>query len=456
MSSLVQSLESALRQGPRPLADLLPRLGISRHAFGRLVRGHPHRSLRIGARKTARYALARSIPGVASPVPVFEWGHSVTEAPRHLLNLIPIEPRGFAVLPAEGGPATAYDDLPWFLHDHRPRGFLGRQIPRLYPDLHAPDDIRLWSADDVLRYATTVASSPPGSLVVGRAPLLISRHFQAPSAAAPTVAALLPLLAQRVEANLHAPTAGSSAAGEQPKLLATLTPESGPVDLIVKYSPPLGTAVGRRTADLLIAEHIAGEVIHQHHPGWAALSEVHTHANRVWLLSHRFDRTASGGRVGCVSLEAVNAELTGVYPRRWSIAARELASQKLLSRDDVARIEWLEAFGWGIGNTDMHFGNLTLGLRGTTINGVRPIYDMLPMAWMPRHGEVPRVSDLRPAPADLSSIATEAIRDFWTCVAMHADISQPFRTIAETTRSRPTKHPSPVPTPSADKTARRR
>jgi len=36
-------------------------------------------------------------------------------------------------------------------------------------------------------------------------------------------------------------------------------------------------------------------------------------------------------------------------------------------------------------------------------------HDMLPMAWMPRHGEVPRVSNLRPAPTDLSSIAADAI-----------------------------------------------
>jgi len=430
MPTSTDMLSAALLDGPQPLARLLPRLNISRHAFGRLVRAHPDRFLRIGARKTARYALARAIPGVASPIPVFEWGASRNVPPAHLLDLVPIEPCGFAVVPTNGSPTQSYDDLPWFLHDHRPQGFLGRQIPQLYPSLHAPDDIRLWSASNVLRYATTVATSPPGGLIIGRAPLMAAQHFHAPGPEAPTAAELLPLLAARVEADLHAPTAGSSAAGEQPKLFATLTPPSGRTDLIVKYSPPLDTAVGRRTSDLLIAEHIAGQVIDHHRPGWSAHSEVHEHANRVWLLSHRFDRTPSGGRLGCVSLEAVDAEFTGVYPRRWSIAARELASQKLLSREDVARIEWLEAFGWGIGNTDMHFGNLALGLRSITIDGVRPIYDMLPMACMPRHGEVPKVAELRPAPDDLAGIATAAVHDFWTAVADHPSISQDFHAIA--------------------------
>ena len=431
MSDALEVLKTARSQGPLPLSDLLPRLGISRHAFGRLVRSRPDRILRIGARKTARYALARTIPGVASPIPVFELGPAKDVPPTHLLDLVPIQPTGFAVVPADGSPARAYDDLPWFLHDHRPQGFLGRQIPHLFRDLRAPDDIRIWSASDVLRYATTVASGPTGALVIGRAPLLAARHFHAPGPEATTAANLLPQLAARVEADLHAPTAGSSAAGEQPKLLATLNPSSGRTDLIVKYSPPLDTAVGRRTADLLIAEHIAGKVIHDHHPGWSAHSEVHEHANRVWLLSHRFDRTPSGGRLGCVSLGAVDAEFSGVCPRRWSTAARALGTRKLLSRDDVARIEWLEAFGWGIGNTDMHFGNLALGLRGITIDGVRPIYDMLPMAWMPRHGEVPSVTNLRPAPGDLPPHANKAIRDFWTRVASHADISAAFRDIAD-------------------------
>jgi hypothetical protein len=394
-------------------------LGISRHAFGRLVRSQPDRYLRVGARKTAQYAAVRAIRGVASPIPVHEWGPTRDGSARHLLDLVPIEPRGFAIVPAEGGPVGVSDDLPWFLHDFRPQGYLGRQIPRMYPELEAPDDVRYWSADDVLRYATTVASGPPGALVVGNAPLVAGRLMRAEGPRAATVEGLLRELAARVEAGRDQPMAGSSAAGEQPKLLAVLEGTGGAEELVVKYSPPLATELGRRVGDLLVCEHIAGEVINAHRPGWAAESTVHEHGGRMWLFSRRFDRTAEGGRVGCVSLEAVDGEFAGVEPRRWSVAARALWDEGVLTAEDVARVEWLEAFGWGIGNTDMHFGNLALGLEGVEVRGVMPIYDMLPMAWMPRHGEVVegRVWEV---PGDLNTAAqrcSDAVAEFWSQVA---------------------------------------
>lgn len=410
-----QRLSSLLRRGPQPLASILPVLGISRHAFGRLVRSQPHRYLRVGARKTAQYAAVRTIRGVASPIPVHEWGPTRDSGARHLLDLVPIEPRGFAIVPAAGGPVGVSDDLPWFLHDFRPQGYLGRRIPRTYPELKAPDDVRYWSADDVLRYATTVASGPPGALVVGNAPLVAGRLLRADGPREATVEGLLRELSARVEAGRDQPMAGSSAAGEQPKLLAVLGGKDGTEELVVKYSPPLATELGRRVGDLLVCEHIAGEVINAQRPGWAAESSVHEHGGRMWLFSRRFDRTAEGGRVGCVSLEAVDGQFTGVESRRWSVAARALRDEGVLTAEDVERVEWLEAFGWGIGNTDMHFGNLALGLAGVDVRGVMPIYDMLPMAWMPRHGELVagRVWELPTDLAHASSTPDQAVANFW-------------------------------------------
>ncbi len=319
----------------------------------------------------------RTIRGVASPIPVHAWGPTRDRGARHLFDLVPIEPRGFAIVPAEGGPVGVSDDLPWFLHDLRPQGYLGRQR-----------DVGTWSTDDVLRYATTVASGPPGALVVGNAPLVAGRLMQAEGPRAATVEGLLRELEARVETGRNQPMAGSSAAGEQPKLLTMHEGTDGAEELVVKYSPPLATELGRRVGDLLVCEHIAGEVINAHRPGWAAASTVHEHGGRVWLFSRRFDRTVEGGRVGCVSLEAVDGEFTEVEPRRWSVEARALQAEGMLTAEEVERVEWPEAFGRGIGNTDMHFGNLALGLEGVEVPGVMPIYDMLPMAWMPRHGEL--------------------------------------------------------------------
>lgn len=68
--------------------------------------------------------------------------------------------------------------------------------------------------------------------------------------------------------------------------------------------------------DLLVCEHLAGEAINADKPGWAAQSSVHMQGGRMWLLSRRSDRTAAGGRVGWVSPEAMDGQLTGVDPRR--------------------------------------------------------------------------------------------------------------------------------------------
>jgi hypothetical protein len=121
----------------------------------------------------------------------------------------------------------------------------------------------------------------------------------------------------------------------------------------------------------------------------------------------------------------VDGEFTGVEPRRWSVAARALRDEGVLTAEDVARVEWLEAFGWGIGNTDMHFGNLALGLEGVEVCGVMPIYDMLPMAWMPRHGEVVE-GRVWECPEDLGSAEGKcwrALVDFWDRVSISSAIA---------------------------------
>jgi hypothetical protein len=40
-----------------------------------------------------------------------------------------------------------------------------------------------------------------------------------------------------------------------------------------------------------------------------------------------------------------------------------------------------------IGNTEMHFGNLSLWMSGTRVLGVVPLYDMLVLATFPIRGQ---------------------------------------------------------------------
>ena len=50
--------------------------------------------------------------------------------------------------------------------------------------------------------------------------------------------------------------AGSSAAGEQPKFMALIEREAAPLQVLVKFSPPVTTAEGGRWSDLLMCEHL--------------------------------------------------------------------------------------------------------------------------------------------------------------------------------------------------------
>jgi hypothetical protein len=81
----------------------------------------------------------------------------------------------------------------------------------------------------------------------------------------------------------------------------------------------------------------------------------------------------------------------------------------------------------------MHLGNLALGLDGVELAGVMPIYDMLPMAWMPQHNERPPLRPPRPAPADLSAEveqARPAVAHFWARLEADARVSDELRSAA--------------------------
>ena len=66
---------------------------------------------------------------------------------------------------------------------------------------------------------------------------------------------------------------------------------------------------------------------------------------------------------------------------------RALAQQRRLPAEATAQAQALLHVGRPIGNTDMHFGNRSLGVAGADIARGRftlaPVHDMLPMHWRP-------------------------------------------------------------------------
>src|SRR5437868_5203230 len=111
--------------GVMPAADLRQSLGLTQPTFSRLV-GSVRSDLVVSGRARAtQYAARRQIPGLPADLSLYE---VVGSRARPLATLSPIHPRGF-VVESDTPIAGVYPDLPWFLHDLRPAGFLGRLVP---------------------------------------------------------------------------------------------------------------------------------------------------------------------------------------------------------------------------------------------------------------------------------------------------------------------------------------
>ena len=185
--------------------------------------------------------------------------------------------------------------------------------------------------------------------------------------------------------------------------------------LIVKFTPHLETAGGRRWSDLLVAEHIAGEVLRAHGQP-AARSTYLTDSERAYLEVERFDRIGGAGRLGMVSLGALDDAFVDER-LGWPQSVAALLRAGLIDADDARRLRWLSAFGSLIANTDMHLGNASFLYGGNTRLRLSPVYDMLPMLYAPVRDEIVdrAFSALTPTPAagDQWHAALPAARTFW-------------------------------------------
>jgi len=418
-------------RGPAPAGVLCKALGISQPTLSRLVRSAGPQLIAIGRGRARVYAAPRAIRDVTAPIPIYEVCPPGQPA-RRLLTLHPIHPTGFYVEYADGS-WQLFDDLPYFLNDLHPAGFLGRMVPLRHPDLGAPRDIRIWSADQTLHYLTTHGWNLSGALIVGDH--AYTRWLECASTPMDPMgdAERSSAYPGRVADVQAAGPPGSSAAGEQPKFLATVCRDERFIPVIVKFSPPNDSAANERIADLLVAEHLALEVIHEagHR---AARSSILLADSRVFLEVERFDRVGVEHRVGQLSLEALDMEYVASDRRSWTASTEQLVAQGIVPADVLPRLRWLETFGRLIANTDMHFGNLSFQLDGLTVTDLTPAYDMLPMLYLPASGEVvPRdftPPTLGPADADIAESVIDAAQRFWRRVAADMRVSDGFRTIA--------------------------
>ena len=423
------SIRDYLERGPATSKEIQAETGLSQAAVSRQLRGMGDSVIRLQSGRSPRYAITRNAFGGDDRLPLFmvdAHGNNVAVA-----DVRPLAHGGFFVNPLTGIPPVLlgeggngiYDDLPYFLSDLRPQGFLGRQIAAELASLSDdfPPDPRHWNTSHIGRYLVSNGDDLPGNFKFGQ-----QAHLRVRRKPEFTTVNDYPALADAV---LNGAIPGSSAGGEQPKFTAYCGERSAHV--IVKFSPLGDDAVARRWRDILITEYHAAEAIHNQDLPAAEINLI-DREGRLFLESQRFDRAGEYGRMSMVSLQSVDAEFTGLGSD-WPRVMTALYRQRLVSWQHVFDAEFLWSFGRLINNTDMHLGNLSLAIAGNVFR-ILPVYDMCSMGFAPKSG-----GDVLPygfTPPALTSInlgdhvlveVKNMARNFWESVAADERISDDFR-----------------------------
>lgn len=429
-SQLILRLERGIAASP----ELEAALGLSQTVVSRMLRELITRGqiLRLGTRRGARYGLLRSIGNIGSQWDlrrIDEVGNVKSLGRLHALaageySFSPSSRNHFA-----WGGIT--DGIPYFLQDQRPAGFLGRAVPSRYPELGLPQRVIDWNDDHYLLYLTRRGTDTVGDLILGDESF--NEHIELQKRRTPIAAdaraAEFPRLAKQVMAG---GLPGSSAHGEHPKFTALLRRDGDYQHTLVKFSPPTHTAVGQRWSDLLIAEHLAHEVL----KGGgipASRSEIHHFENVTFLQVDRFDRQGLDGRIGVTSLLAIDTTQYGALDN-WIASASRLHRDRRIDAQTLRMIGLVHTFGGLIANTDRHFGNLAMFDRYDGQFRLAPIYDMLPMLFAPQNDEIlARLFEPADPTAETMAVysrARELAEQYWGLLSTDSRVSADFRAIA--------------------------
>lgn len=377
-------LRQLLRDGPESARSLASALNVSQPTVSRALLAMGDDVVSFGAARSIRYSLRdESRPLQQQPI----YRVDTDGRMRPLGQLVPVKPVGFVMQQTDGGNLHS-DGLPWWLFDMRPQGYLGRAFCRHHgPVLALPETLSAWGDSHVMAALVQQGADLPGNLLVGE---LAHRQFiNAPAPVAISRPDKPRAYARLAAAAARGDVAGASAAGEQPKFTAFVQTDHGgvqaaPAHVIVKFSELADSPVSERWRDLLLAEHLAMQVLAQ--AGIAvARTAIVDHAGQRFLEVERFDRVGSLGRRALHSLAALDAEFVG-SAGRWPDIAQALCKEKCIKPEAVKAVQLLWAYGHLIGNTDMHAGNLSFMAEHGRPYDLAPAYDMTPMAFAPQTG----------------------------------------------------------------------
>jgi len=410
--------------------EIQQRFGFSQPVISRLLAQLGDRVLVIGKARARRYSRLRDLRGLGGNFPVYAIDGEGNA--RLLGTLSSVAQTDFLWQPVDGR-EQLFKSLPWFLADLHPEGFVGRAFVRnCHQELGLPPRSNDWQEDHALIALVRRGEDTMGNLVVGQESL--ERYFRMVQATGRAITAearseSYPRLAREA---MEGQPVGSSAGGEQPKFTATIEQDNMVQNVLVKFSPPMGSEEGRRWADLLVCEHHALQITQQ--AGIAAAQSTVLEADgRLFLEVLRFDRTGLHGRLPIISLRAVDNEFYG-YQDSWVNAANRMEGDGRLSAQDASSLRWLSVFSSLIANNDQHFGNVSLIMtEGSKRFSLAPAYDLLPMLYRPMDGAAPARNFTPPAAVPGAPQEWVAAFDgaclFWGRVQADTRISESFRLV---------------------------
>lgn len=400
-------------------------LGSNQKAIARQLHSLRDKIVKIPNGRSPKYALTTNAFGVDDKINLLE----VDLYGKHTIIAVlrPLSAGGFFLETFHNTPKILlgeaknglFADLPFFLDDMRPQGFLGRRIAKEIRKKEADFSANpaLWHTNQVGTYLLANNDDVKGNLKFGTN----LRMYQ--SFVYSTRADYSTLAQQTTSGNQPM----SSIGGERPKFNTYCTEKNSHV--IVKFSPQGDEAAARRWKDVLITEYHAAQTLKTANIGSAEVALIEAD-QRLFLESKRFDRQGEFGRSSMFSLLNIDAEFTGVGDD-WVRALEGLYDKKILSDQDLHNGKILAAFGQSINNTDMHLGNLSLGIQGDLFT-LLPIYDMCSMGFAPAaSGEVNALNWIPPTLVNLDdndiTFVKKLAHIFWVSVEQDSRISPEFR-----------------------------
>ena len=414
MSSHLETIQQALKYENLSSSAIAKATGLSQPTVSRALKKLP--VVKLGAGRGTQFAWVEE----EEPEPLYE----IDEAGNiFLLGHLYRQPESRTLLVREKN-YIAYDGLPFYLYDVLPSGFLGaihlKQI--VEKDQRLTTKSQDWSDLQIWHYMQHYGEDLVGNWILGSQMAQLASTKTYPVVKREDYA-------QMVRAINRFPNhMGSSVAGEQPKF----TVYDGGHHLIVKYSPLFSedNPVATRHRDLMICEHLALNTLRAN--GVKASETTLYQDDRLYLEVKRFDRNGLYGRKGVVSLKVLDAEYAGVNGT-WPQISHVLLRQNILTEKDVHDVEVAYAFGRYIANTDMHNGNFSFFMEHLALMGATPIYDMLPMAYMPVQGELRNPELTAPRFIEVSNEARKQALSlaaiFWEQVLNDDLVSSSFKNV---------------------------